>query len=61
MVIPPKDEEALYEAMKRMLTDTEMRQRMAGNARRMVAERYEQGYVRRCLLDYYDEILGHGN
>jgi glycosyltransferase involved in cell wall biosynthesis len=57
MVIPSKDEEALYEAMKRMLTDTEMRHRMAGNARRMVAERYEQGYVRRCLLDFYDEIL----
>lgn len=57
IVIPPKDEEALYEAMKLMVTNAEMRQRMAGNARRMIAERYEQGYVRKCLLDFYDEIL----
>ncbi len=57
IVVPSKDEQALYEAMKRMLTDTEMRQRMAGNARRMIAERFDQNYVRRCLLDFYDEIL----
>lgn len=57
IVVPSKDEQALYEAMKRMLTDTEMRQRMAGNARRMIAERFDQNYVRQCLLDFYDEIL----
>jgi len=57
IVIPSKDEQALYGAMKRMLTDTEMRQRMAGNARRMIAERFDQNYVRQCLLDFYDEIL----
>ena len=57
IVIPSKDDKALYEAMKRMLTDTEMRQRMAGNARRMIAERFDQNYVRQCLLDFYDEIM----
>jgi glycosyltransferase involved in cell wall biosynthesis len=57
IVIPSKDEQALYEAMKRMLTDTEMRQRMAGNSRRMIADRFDQNYVRQCLLDFYDEIM----
>ena len=57
IVIPPKDEGALYEAMKLMLTDNEMRERMAGNARPMIAERFDQNFVRQCLLDFYDEIL----
>ena len=57
IVIPPKDEGALYEAMKLMLTDKEMRERMAGNARPMIANRFEQGFVRKCLYDFYDEIL----
>ena len=57
IVIPPKDEGALYEAMKLMLTDNEMRERMAGNARPMIADRFEQGFVRKCLYDFYDEIL----
>ena len=33
------------------------RERMAGKARKMIASRFEQGFVRKCLLDYYDEIL----
>ena len=57
IVIPPKDEGALYEAMKLMLTDNEMRERMAGNARPMIAERFDQNFVRQCLLKFYDEIL----
>ena len=57
IIIPPKDEGALYEAMKLMLTDNNMRERMASNARPMIAERFEQGFVRKCLYDFYDEIL----
>ncbi len=56
IIIPPKDEGALYEAMKLMLTDKEMRERMASNARPMIAERFDQNYVRQCLLDFYDEL-----
>ena len=57
LIIPSKDAEALYEAMEMMLTDTEMRKRMAGKARKMIADRFEQGFVRRCLYEFYDEIL----
>ena len=57
VIIPSKDEEALYEAMEMMMTDEEMRQGMAFRARQMIADRFEQGFVRRCLYDFYDEII----
>jgi len=56
-IVPPHDAFALFEAMKGMTDNTEKRKQMAGNARRLVAERFEQGYVRKCLYDFYHEIL----
>ena len=56
-IVPPHDTEALYEAIKRMTENPEDRKRMAGNARRLVAERFEQNYVRKCLYDFYHEIF----
>ena len=57
VIIPPRDPVALYDAMLYMLTDSEAREKMAMNAREMIASRYEQGYVRKCLYDYYDRVL----
>ena len=57
VVIPPKDADALYQAMLDMIRYKVARERMAGNARKMIASRFEQSFVRKCLLDYYDEIL----
>lgn len=57
LIILPRDEQALYDAMLRMMTDNEARRYMAGKARQMIADRFEQGYVRKCLLDFYNEIL----
>ena len=57
VIIPPQNEQALYEAMVKMMTNDEGRKRMAGNARRMVAERFEQSYVHQCLFDFYDDTL----
>ena len=57
LVIPSQDRTALYEAMKRMMEHPDERKNMAEEARPMVASRYEQGYVRQCLKDYYREIL----
>jgi glycosyltransferase involved in cell wall biosynthesis len=57
IVIPPKDEEALYAAMRQMMMDETGRRRMASNARKIIAERFEQGFVRKCLYEFYDEIL----
>ena len=57
IIIPPKDAEALYEAMKMMVTDDNMRGAMAKNARQMIESRFEQGFVRKCLYDFYEETL----
>ena len=57
IIVPPKDADALYQAMKRMIEDDLMRKSMAEHARPMIASRFEQGFVRQCLLDFYEEIL----
>lgn len=57
LIVPPRNEQALYEAMKWMAEHPDDRKKMAENARPMVASRYEQSFVRQCLKDYYKEIL----
>ena len=57
VIIPPQNEEALYQAMEWMMTDHTTRERLASQARKMIADRFEQGFVRQCLYDFYDEIL----
>ncbi len=57
VIVPSKDEDALFDALLMMVRDKEKRERMAGNARKMIADRFEQSFVRKCLYDYYDEIL----
>lgn len=55
-VIPSKNTDALYEAMKRMMENRQERQSMASVAREHIATHYEQGFVRKCLYDYYNKI-----
>lgn len=57
VIIPPHEADALYQAMVGMAKDVNARNRMANNARDMIASRFEQHFVRKCLYDYYDEIL----
>lgn len=57
LIIPSKDANALHDAMKRMVEDGPMRQRMASVSRSMIASRFEQSFVRKCLYDFYDEIM----
>lgn len=57
VIVPPQDEQALYDAMLKMMTDNEARQRMASNARRMIADRFDMEFVQQCLLDFYEDIL----
>lgn len=57
LIIPSHDANALFDAMLIMMKDRDAREKMAGNARQMIASRYEQGFVRKCLYDFYDEIL----
>lgn len=57
MIVPPQNEERLYQAMKVMLTSPADREKLAGKARKMIADRFEQGFVRKCLYEYYDEVI----
>ena len=56
VIIPPKDADALYKAMLDIIRNKPARERMASNARKMIESRFEQSFVRKCLLDYYEEI-----
>lgn len=58
VIIPSKDVDALYVAMKDMIVNHAARKFMASNARKMVGDRFEQGFVRQCLYDFYD-FLSH--
>lgn len=57
LIIPFKDVNALYLAMEKMIINDLDTAEMAKNARPMIESRFEQGYVRQCLLDFYDEIM----
>lgn len=57
LIVPPRNEQALYDAMKWIVEHPGDRKQMEENARPMVANRYEQKFVRQCLKDYYKEIL----
>lgn len=57
LIIPSKDTEALLNAMVWMVTHAEERKLMAENARPRIEQRWEQGFVRSCLLDFYRRVL----
>jgi len=56
VIIPPKDADSLYDAMKKMM-NADYRESLAKEARNMIAERFEQSFVRKCLYDFYDSIM----
>jgi glycosyltransferase involved in cell wall biosynthesis len=56
-IIPPQDSDALLAAMCRMMSDGRRRTYMASHARNMIGCRFEQGFVRQCLFDFYDVIM----
>ena len=57
VIIPPRDEEALFQAMLEMIRNKQNREYMAGKARDMIASRFEQSFVQNCLMEFYEDIL----
>ena len=57
LIVPSKDIDALYEAMKQMLLDTVAREKMAANARPLIDSRFEKTFVQDCLIKFYKESL----
>lgn len=57
VIIPSKDEQALYESMKYFASHPVEVEKMAANARPLIASRYEQRVVWNALLDEYKSII----
>lgn len=57
LIVPSKNADALYNAMERMLTDDAARETMKGNAREMIASRFEKNFVQKCQIEFYERIL----
>ena len=57
VIIPSKDEQALYESMKYFASHPVEVEKMAANARPLIASRYEQRIVWNALLDEYKSII----
>lgn len=58
VIVPVKDRGALYKAMKRMPESPARAAAMGECARRRVSERYEQGFVRGKLKEFYATVTG---
>lgn len=57
IIIPPRNEELLYKAMEEVFKNDNVRAVMVSQTREMVASRFEQSFVQKCLLDFYEEII----
>lgn len=57
IIVPSRDANALYEAMRKMVEDVSVRERMANNARPLIESRFEKSFVQGCLIKFYEEVL----
>ncbi len=56
VIVPPRNAEALYEAMEKMCVDSEYRKALTVNARELVASRFDCHIVRQALYDFYASL-----
>jgi glycosyltransferase involved in cell wall biosynthesis len=59
ILIPPKDTEALFTAMKKVMLDPSFRSHLKQNARPMILSRFEQILVWEALLAEYKNLESH--
>jgi glycosyltransferase involved in cell wall biosynthesis len=56
LIISVKDSEAIYNAMKRLIKNPELKNKLQNNARNMITELYEQHIVWNALLKEYKSL-----
>lgn len=56
LIIPPKNELILHETMLMVSKDIELCEKLKVNARKMIAERYQQSVVLNALLEEYKNL-----
>ena len=57
LIIQSKNTDELTSAMTQMIKDSEMREKMSKEARPMIESRFEQSFVRKCMIDFYESIM----
>ncbi len=57
VIIEPKNEKELEDAMSKLIIDTELRKTLAENSRKMIVNRFEQKYFWNELLKEYQSLL----
>lgn len=57
LIIPPKNSQALYDAMERLLINPDLYQRLRSNARNCIVERFDQRRLWELLLQEYKDNL----
>ena len=55
-IIPPKNEQALYNAMLYWVENPQAVASMAANARKMISKRFEKNFVQKCMVDFYNRV-----
>ncbi len=57
LIIPVKNTEALHNAMKKILTEAKLKERLGNKSREVIVNRYERTYVWEQLLKEYKELI----
>lgn len=57
LIIPSRSVKDLFEAMRRILLDKNLYFNLSKEARSMIETRFEQSFVQKCLLDFYEKIM----
>ncbi len=60
LMVPPKNEQALYEAMEQMATKTAMHSSLKSSARKIIVEKYKREEIWEALLAEYQKCLKKG-
>jgi glycosyltransferase involved in cell wall biosynthesis len=61
LLVPPRDAEALREALKRLIDDPSLRERLARNGRRRAEEKFRQELIWDGVASLYRELMGRGD
>lgn len=56
LIVPSKNADVLYEAMKLIIEDSSVREKMATNARALINSRFEKSFVQQCIINFYNTI-----
>jgi glycosyltransferase involved in cell wall biosynthesis len=57
LLVPPENPAAFARAIRRLLADAQLRQRLGDQGRRLVLDRFTAGHMTRAFESLYDEVL----